>query len=192
MWTIKKYEYQVKDFFFSNAGDEPMPFDRISLADSLQQYNYEGQREYLAAKCTALDADLDVKKLLSEYIYPRCSFQTIRVSWENQLTDEEKLNMFVSIVVWLSHTMEKHKEVIKAIKGIDDFMKTVDNETATIFNDTPQSPSPELDEHVTNYTKSVNKADMATPIARIDEIRTQYENELENWCNEFITTFIIM
>lgn len=192
MWTIKKYEYQVKDFFFTNTGDEPMPFDRISLADSLQQYNYEGTREYLDAKCTSLDADNDVKKLLSEYIYPRCSYQTIRVSWEHQLTDEEKLNMFVSIVVWLSHTSEKHKEVIKAINGIDDFMKTVDNETATIFNDTPQSPSPELDEHVTNYTKSVNKADMATPIARIDEIRTQYENELENWCNEFITTFIIM
>lgn len=200
MITTSRYEYQLKDALRTSTGTtmtDGFSTGTTPYADALAGVNIwaavteVGQR--LTSLCRSLDEDQNTLNLLRNYIAPRCFEQTIYVAEEDEYpANREVYSIFCKMVNWVYMTKDYHEKIINAIDGITDFMASVKDVNKTYFNDTPQSPNPDLDTHVTNYTKSESENQLATPAARLDEIRRLYENELENWCNDFIDTFIIM
>jgi len=203
MIQMNRYEYQLKDVLRNADGSEKGSGYTFLVAEATPYSDaIHGLWEWasiatvgprLEPLCDSLDDDAHTLKLLIEYIAPRCFEKTILVVEQDEYpANREVYSLFCKMVNWINMTKDYHEKIINAIAGISDFMASVKDVNKTYFNDTPQSPNPDLDTHVTNYTKSESENPLATPAARLDEIRRLYENELENWCNDFIDTFIIM
>lgn len=193
-----RYEYQLKDFFFEDlgTGQYKTPDAFGFIGNTLIFSGSLGGIGGTASQSTIsfiedMDEETHIVKLFSEYIWPRCKNKNVAVR-DEEMTTEEKQELFYKMCAWLKSSSVSHEVTINAIDGIADFMAQVKSTTKSYFNDTPQSPDPDLDTHVTTYNKADSLSDLSTPIARIEEIRRLYENELQNWCNEFINTFIIM
>lgn len=137
-------------------------------------------------------SDPHVKNLFSLYIMPTLYDKFIALSPDDEDNEYSiKERVFRGIIAWCMKTRDYHNRIINACENID-LMKEVKATTRNYFNDTPQSPDPDLDTHITNYTKSESSNELATPAARIDEIRRLYQNEYQNWYNEFYQSFIMI
>lgn len=105
----------------------------------------------------------------------------------------------VSFRVWLrkliniiSSTSDKYVTILSAYKDkmaylMDNVITTSKNKTS--FNDTPQNANTsgiyEGDNYMTTFTRNVNEVSspMETPIERLDELKSKFNNTLWEWTN---------
>lgn len=183
---------RLGDIICNAFGDFTDPFDVPADVNYLEVANGWWFRAR-SAFADDIASDTTIKTLIGDYVIPSLYDMTIALvdDWDTEETEAAiKERTYRSILSWLKRTREVHKKIIEASNV--ELMKSVENVTKTYFNDTPQSPNPDLDNHTTNYTKNVNTSDLGTPASRIDEIRRLYENEFQNWYNEFFQSFIML
>jgi hypothetical protein len=166
----------------------------------------------------ALASD-EVIELLATYVLPKCYYCDVCISdtdYSAVLDDTrqkdveastfadapEEIKSFVSrVAAWLMGTYPKYKKLLDLYKAQE--TKLMDKLTTTTsgktrFNDMPQSPIAagdiDGDDHLTNLTKDDNESatDPETPMMRLAEIQANYKNIYNDWCDEFVKTFIIM
>lgn len=179
---IKKMK--LKDVIVTELGTQPDPidFEQNWIEQSLNYYRY-GR----SPRLMELSGDAHITKLFGDYIMP--SYSECAIS----LYETDEKEVFKKIISWLLRTKERFEIQLNAYEEQKaNLLKQVETINKAYFNDTPQTPNPDLDEHVTNYTKSVNSSDLGTPMARLDEITRLYQNVLENWCTAFYQAFIIV
>lgn len=190
MKTMKKIK--LGDIICNGEGGFTDPFlvpSDINYLEVSSSYWFRGREV-----SSAILNDAHIKTLFSNYIMPSLYDKT--VSLANEWSDEDTVysnneRMFRKILAWCMRTREYHNKVIDACENLD-LMKEVKATTRNYFNDTPQSPDPDLDTHITNYTKSESSNELATPASRIEEIRRLYQDEYQNWYNEFYQSFIMI
>lgn len=199
---IKKmatYNIQIQDIFTDETGsnypDGRWLYDKnitTIISDAVAGCNSNGG--HLSDGAYNFAAYLEhiplVLSFVQNYLIPRF-FDCVVLSVTENPTGDAYQNKLLSILYFLDSTKDKHIKVIEAIEGAGDLMKSVSSISKNIFNDTPQTPDPDLDTHVTNYTKSISESDFNTPMARIAEIRDTFLNEMELWSREFMERFII-
>jgi hypothetical protein len=166
----------------------------------------------------ALASD-EVIELLATYVLPKCYYCDACISdtdYSAVLDDArqkdvapstfadapEEIKSFVARVgAWLTATYPKYKKLLDLYK--DQETKLMDKLTTntsgkTRFNDMPQSPIAagdiDGDDHLSTLTKDDNESatDPETPMMRLAEIQANYKNIYNDWCDEFVKTFIIM
>ena len=187
--TMTRYELTFKEIWPGSRGLYPSYTEAgFSIAES---YKHLIGDSNAPAAATALDNDSYVTQFKKYLIY-RCLNGVMKVKYDEDFTNEEKLAKLVQVMYWLTATSVVHEKVLKAIDGIDDFMKVIESSDITRFNDTPQSANPDEDGFTTNITKSTHYDAGGTPLERLQEIKNLFDNELEIWCDEFVNAFIIM
>lgn len=126
--------------------------------------------------------------------------EPISPEFEPSVSDDIK--SFVSrVAAWLMGTYPKYKKLLDLYKAQETKLMdklTTNTSGKTRFNDMPQSPIAagdiDGDDHLTNLTKDDNESatDPETPMMRLAEIQANYKNIYNDWCDEFVKTFIIM
>ena len=178
--TTTRYELTIENLTAVAPGDS-FNFETICTVGGYS----------VPAQAKTLDADSYVTQF-KKYFTLRCYNAVLKVKYDEDFTSEEKRAKVYQMIYWLTATSVVHEKVLKAIEGIDDFMKSLESTDVTRFNDTPQSPYPDKEEFTTTLTSSTHSEDGGTPLERIQEIKNLFDNEMEIWCDEFVNTFIIM
>jgi hypothetical protein len=189
MEETNRYELTFKEIWPGDRGI--YPYYHAASFSIAESYKYLIGDSNVPTAATALDNDSYVTQFKKYLIY-RCLNGVMKVKYDEDFTNEEKLAKLVQVMYWLTATSVVHEKVLKAIDGIDDFMKVIESSDVTRFNDTPQSANPDEDGFTTTLTSSTHSEDGGTPLERLQEIKNLFDNELEIWCDEFVNTFIIM
>lgn len=130
------------------------------------------------------------------YIVPMyremCAIQ--RVKGDPDETDLHE--WFTKFIRTLNQTYFKYGYLVKEYKSqMDHLMDKIGTSSTSRFNDTPQNNESGSfdwsdDSHLTNISKVDAESDVATPIARLDEIRALLTNSYVNWAYEFRMLFL--
>lgn len=143
--------------------------------------------------------DTYTKTLWKDYIYPR--YYKCKVCYcdggytEPEDDDDIVLDMqyeFVGkIYAWLMASKERYEKLLVLYTSKENnLLDKLKSTNTVIFNDTPQSSSPDTDTYITNYTKSETTSDPNTVIGMLDEVKQKLNSLYEEWANEF-AQFII-
>lgn len=138
----------------------------------------------------------EVKKLLADYILPTLGEETI-VQSENESVgpNDDVKERIIKICGYFVKTYPYFKKMIDIYAAeLDNLMKPVKSKSKTAFSDMPQTATfanlPTSDV-VSTYTENENETELASKIARINEIKNNMENVYKTWLNDFAKTFII-
>lgn len=203
---VTRFYYTLKDIaslkfetYFDYVGDE----DDVEVGlGRLVMDTIEG---VFSQRWTGLDTTIN-KKMFTEYLWPEFQDQTVLYidvehnPWEQpEEPDEDDIIEAFSEqapqwVRWYQESSERYGKLIGLLTGIESkLMDQLGSENMTLFTDTPQNGSGWLsaqDDFVTNATKVTNKADVATPIARLKEVQDNLRNYYVDWADGF-SRFVI-
>lgn len=91
------------------------------------------------------------------------------------------------IAKWLVDTKDRYEYLIKAYKDQEaSLLNQLSSIATTKFNDTPQTDEPFVnDQHLTNATRVESKSDVATPMARLKEVKDNLKDLYAEWSDDF-------
>lgn len=197
LWDIASLEFEPYLDYLGNADDQEIALG--TLVELTVQHNVFDQR------WSSLDTTIS-KKMFTQYLWPEfqnCVVLYIDVEhdpWEEpeEPTDEEIVEAFCEKapqwIRWYQESSEKYGKLISLLTSIENnLLDQLGSENMTLFTDTPENGSGWLsnqDDYVTNATKVTNKADVATPIARLKEVQDNLRNYYADWADEF-SRFVI-
>lgn len=200
--TIRNY-YSMADILEIIQGNESDALYMISKDGGLFGF-IKAVYEKVGRHYT-FDEDTDeTKELFKNYLWPEYYdmplfyIDTFTMPWcgEEKPTDQEVVNesldYFGRIYKWLHETKDRYIYLIKAYKDQEaKLLNQISSKSTTKFNDTPQDGGDfDTDNHLTNITAIETSADVATPIARLKEVKDNLRNLYSEWSNEF-NRFII-
>lgn len=165
--TKIRYELTLEDLISVAPGDS-FSFETICTVGGWA----------VPAQAKTLDADSYVTQF-KKYFSLRCHNSVLKIKYDENFTSDDIKAKVYQIIYWMTATSVVHEKVIKAIDGIDDFMKVIESSDVTRFNDTPQSPNPDEDGFTSTLTKSTHYDAGGTPLERIQEIKNLFDNELD-------------
>ena len=122
-----------------------------------------------------------------QYIYPNFFKNYICYTY----TDDEAEKVFCDrigvIVAWMRASDNKYSLLIKNQEtNKEKLLNSIKTSNTVRFNDTPQNSGSYEDlAHNTNVTTTVNEADGATLLARLNEIEDNLSRLYEDWSDEF-------
>ena len=100
---------------------------------------------------------------------------------------EQFVDVAGRIAKWLIDTKDRYEYLIKTYKDQEASLLNQLSSTATTkFNDTPQTNEPFVDDpHLTNATCVESKSDVATPMARLKEVKDNLKDLYAEWSDDF-------
>ena len=131
--------------------------------------------------------DLVIKRYLDHYCFYTLS---------EEFSVEKQKNFIAKMLYIVEMTSPRYLKLLSIYTSEDNKLLNpveISSEALTRFNDTPQDEGDFAnDEHTTNLTEDTRstKNDLDTPMGRIREIESNYNNLLLNWSNEFESLFL--
>lgn len=203
---VTRFYYTLKDIaalkfetyldYVGDANDVEVALGRIALEVT------EGTFDQ---RWIGLDTTI-AKKMFTQFLWPEFQDEVVLYidvehnPWEQpeDPDDEAIVEAFMEKAPqwmrWYQESAEKYGKLIGLLTGIENkLMDQLGSENLTLFTDTPQDGSNWLsneDDYVTNATRVSNKADVATPIARLKEVQDNLRNYYADWADEF-SRFVI-
>lgn len=195
--TIRHY-YSMADILEIIQGNESDALYMISKDGGL--FSFIKAVYEKAGRHYTFDEDTDeTKELFKNYLWPDYYdmpfffIDTSVMPWcaDEEPTDtevvNESLDYFGRMYKWLHETKDRYTYLINAYKDQETkLLSQISSKSTTKFNDTPQDGGNfDTDNHLTNITAIETSADVATPIARLKEVKDNLRNLYSEWCNEF-------
>lgn len=193
---IRQY-FTLEDFVKHFANEWPMELD-LGL-----EYHYPQDETYLSFLYSLLytiapTAQGNFKSeqantLFCKYIAPK--FKELAIDYADcEITDDMKdvmgKNFIRKFNVILNSSFLKYAKLIEAYEAEKDhLLDDVKSASETKFNDTPQNVqgnfSFDTDEHLTNVSRTESSNQVATKMARINELDALLKDYYSAWSNEF-------
>ena len=201
-----RFYYTLKDVFSINLDTYP---DTVMDSNSKELGLGEAIVDTLEAgtlagtRWSTLDNTTTIK-MFKEYLWPE--FQDGAIIYIDVLThpweepeepdDEDIIEAFAEkaaqMVRWYQESSDKYSLIISSLAAVQSkLMDQLGTSSVVLFNDTPQSGGDFVsDPYVTNATKTTSSADVATPIARLQEVQQKLRSYYADWADEF-SRFVI-
>lgn len=123
-----------------------------------------------------------------QYIYPKFFKNNICYTYGSDEAEKVFCTDVVGVLVaWMRASDSKYSLLIKNQEdNKSKLLNSIKTSNVVRFNDTPQNSGSYEDlAHNTNVTTTVNEADGATLLARLNEIEDNLSRLYEEWSNEF-------
>ena len=206
---VTRFYYTLKDIFsikYQTYLDELVDEDDVAINFGKAIQELVRDRDTIATtRWQQLDGTIP-NKMFQQFLWPEFQDQVVLYidvehnPWEQpeEPDDDDIIEAFryeaPQWIRWYQETSEKYGTLIGILTGIEaKLMDQLGSENMTLFTDTPQNGSGWLstqDDFVTNATKVTNKADVATPIARLKEVQDNLRNYYADWADSF-SRFVI-
>lgn len=201
------YNYALKDIICKNAQGDIINVGNIFNIDDYLAYTYyayakntptisfETWRTQYAGLCDVISS-VDVKKLIAFYILPS-DYDEIIVQSEKESVEgnEDVKRRVIQLCGWFVKTYPYYKKLIDIYTAEENnLMKPLKTKNKTAYSDMPITATfdtvPTADV-MSDLTETENESEIASKMARINEIKQGYDNVYRSWLKEFEKTFIL-